>query len=399
MTKISVPSLWLMIILVAFPQISETIYAPSLPDISNSLQASSNAVQLTLSIYFVGFALGVFCWGWLSDLIGRRPAMLWGILIYGIGSLLCFLSNSIELLMASRVIQAFGASTGSVVTQTILRESVDGHRRHAMFAQISAVIAFTPAVGPLVGGWVDQAFGFQAVFFTLVVMSIGIFIYAFTSLPETRTTVSANKINIFQLFTRMKKDKKVLSFGLLIGGTNGILFSYYAESPFIFIDYFKISPGLYGFIGIIVALASIAGAHLSKRLLPVYQPEKIIFIGCLVMSFGAIVLTTATWLGTSPTMYLAAAILAAVFILLLGIGIALPNCLSLALVNYQNVIGTAGALFSLGYYIVVSLITWGMSQMHSGSLLTMPLYFLALAIIMTMACRIFIYPIRLGKTV
>lgn len=399
MTKISVPSLALMIILVAFPQISETIYAPSLPDISNSLQASSNAVQLTLSIYFVGFALGVFCWGWLSDLIGRRPAMLWGILIYGIGSLLCFLSNSIELLMASRVIQAFGASTGSVVTQTILRESVDGHRRHAMFAQISAVIAFTPAVGPLVGGWVDQAFGFQAVFFTLVVMSIGIFIYAFTSLPETRTTVSANKINIFQLFTRMKKDKKVLSFGLLIGGTNGILFSYYAESPFIFIDYFKISPGLYGFIGIIVALASIAGAHLSKRLLPVYQPEKIIFIGCLVMSFGAIVLTTATWLGTSPTMYLAAAILAAVFILLLGIGIALPNCLSLALVNYQNVIGTAGALFSLGYYIVVSLITWGMSQMHSGSLLTMPLYFLALAIIMTMACRIFIYPIRLGKTV
>lgn len=399
MTKISVPSLALMIILVAFPQISETIYAPSLPDISNSLQASNNAVQLTLSIYFIGFALGVFCWGWLSDLIGRRPAMLWGILIYGIGSLLCFLSNSIELLMASRVIQAFGASTGSVVTQTILRESVDGHRRHAMFAQISAVIAFTPAVGPLVGGWVDQAFGFRAVFFTLVVMSIGIFIYAFTSLPETRTTVSANKINIFQLFTRMIKDKKVLSFGLLIGGTNGILFSYYAESPFIFIDYFKISPGLYGFIGIIVALASIAGANLSKRLLPVYEPEKIIFIGCLVMGLGAIVLTTATWLGTSPTVYHAAAILAAVFILLLGIGIALPNCLSLALVNYQDVIGTAGALFSLGYYIVVSLITWGMSQMHSGSLLSMPLYFLALAIIMTMACRIFIYPLRLGKTV
>lgn len=399
MKKISVPSLWLMIILVAFPQISETIYAPSLPDISSALHVSSNATQLTLSIYFIGFALGVFCWGWLSDLIGRRPAMLWGILIYGIGSLLCYLSTSIELLMISRMIQAFGASTGSVVTQTILRESVAGHKRHAMFAQISAVIAFTPALGPLIGGWVDQAFGFRAVFFTLIAMSIGIFIYAFTALPETRTVTTINKINVFQVLKRIITDKKVIAFGLLIGGTNGILFSYYAESPFIFIEYFKISPGLYGFLGIIVALASIVGANISKRLLPIYKPEKIIYIGCLVMTVGAIVLTTIILNGTSPNVFFATAILAAVFIILLGIGVALPNCLSLALVNFQDVIGTAGALFSLGYYIVVSLITWGMSQIHTGSLLAMPLYFLVLAFFMTIACRIFIYPSRLEKAI
>ncbi|WP_459502252.1 multidrug effflux MFS transporter [Bacillus sp. C1] len=399
MKKVSVPSLWLMIILVAFPQISETIYTPSLPDISKALHVSNNAMQLTLSVYFAGFALGVFCWGWLSDIIGRRPAMLWGIVTYGIGSLLCYLAHSIELLLFSRFIQAFGASTGSVVTQTILRESVDGHKRHVMFAQISAVIAFTPAIGPFIGGFMDQIFGFRSVFLTLVVMSIGILVCTFIMLSETRTNVTTNKINICSVIKRMIRDPKVLTFGVLIGGTNGILFSYYAEAPFIFIEYFKLSPGIFGFLGIVVAFASVIGAQISKRLLLVYKPEKIIYIGCIVMTGGAIMLSSVAFTGTSANIIYMILLLVAVFVLLLGIGIALPNCLSLALVEFQDVIGTAGAIFSLGYYMIVTLMIWGMSQLHTGSLIVMPLYFLVLAIVMTVLCRMFIYSSKVIKSI
>ncbi|WP_309306097.1 MFS transporter, partial [Bacillus cereus] len=109
-----------MFIRVAFSQLSETIYTPSLPDISNPIHVSNNEVQLTLSVYFAGLALGVFSSGWLSDVIGRRRAMLLGIVIYGAGSFLCYIANSIVVLLVSRFIQAFGASAGSVVTQTIL---------------------------------------------------------------------------------------------------------------------------------------------------------------------------------------------------------------------------------------------------------------------------------------
>lgn len=389
MKKHVAPSLLLIIVLVAFPQISETIYSPSLPDLSEALNASNRSVQLTLSIYFIGFAIGVFCWGWISDFIGRRPAMLGGLIFYSIGSFMCFYAETITFLLVSRFIQAFGAATGSIITQTILRESVSGSKRHAMFAQISAVIAFTPAVGPLIGGWVDQALGFRAVFFVLVAMSILLFIYAYFRLPETTDKTTRKRIAIFPVVKRIISSPRVLVFGLLIGGINGVLFSYYAEAPFIFIDHFNLSPGLYGFLGIIVALASIIGAMISKRLVNKYRPEKVIHLGSLVMTVGALLLLIVSTLPLSNIVLLMG-ILVSIFITLLGSGIALPNCLSLALVNFQDVIGTAGAIFSLGYYLLVSLITSGMSFLHNGSLMIMPLYFFILSMILLLFGRKFI---------
>ncbi len=387
--KQAVPSLLLMIVLVAFPQISETIYTPSLPDIADALGVSNSSVQLTLSIYFIGFALGVFCWGWISDIIGRRPAMLGGLVFYGVGSALCFYADTISILIISRFIQAFGAATGSIITQTILRESVTGNKRHGMFAQISAVIAFTPAVGPLIGGWVDQALGFRAVFFVLVVMSIGLFIYAYARLPETTQPATRQRIAIWPVLKRIFASPTVLVYGLLIGGINGVLFSYYAEAPFIFIGHFQMTPGLYGFLGIIVALASILGAMISKRLIATHPPQQIIYIGCSVMLMGAFLLMIVCTLPL-PISMLAMSIMVTIFILLLGSGIALPNCLSLALVDFQDVIGTAGAIFSLGYYLLVSVITSGMSLLHNESLLTMPLYFLVLTIMMWFSAKKYI---------
>lgn len=378
-----------MIVLVAFPQISETIFTPSLPDLSDALNVSNSSVQLTLSIYFIGFAIGVFCWGWLSDFIGRRPAMLGGLIFYSIGSFMCLYAETITFLLVSRFIQAFGAATGSIITQTILRESVSGSKRHAMFAQISAVIAFTPAVGPLIGGWVDQAFGFRAVFFVLVAMSILLFIYAYFRLPETTDKSMRKRITIFPVVRRIISSPRVLAFGLLIGGINGVLFSYYAEAPFIFIDHFNLSPGIYGFLGIMVALSSIIGAMISKRLINKYQPEKVIHLGCLVMTVGALLLLIVSTLPL-PNIVLLISILVTIFITLLGSGIALPNCLSLALVNFQDVIGTAGAIFSLGYYLLVSVITSGMSFLHNGSLIIMPLYFFILSMILLLFGRRFI---------
>lgn len=385
-----VPSLLLLIVLVGFPQISETIFTPSLPDIAHDFQASMATVQLTLSIYFLAFALGVFFWGWLSDFIGRRKAMLYGLVFYGIGSFLCFRSGSIEVLLFARFVQAFGASTGSVVTQTILRESYSGNQRHALFAQISAALAFTPAIGPLIGGLVDQYWGFRAVFFVLVMMSVLIFCYAFLRLPETFEVSKRVPVKLVPIIRRLLRSPKVLTYGFLIGAINGVLFSYYAEAPFIFIEQFHLSTAMYGFLGIGVAGASILGSLLSKRLLSIYQPEKIILLGIKTMMFGTLFLLITSMANNLPESVQFWLMLIGIFILLTGTGMALPNCLSLALVDFQDVIGSAGAIFSLGYYLLVSLFTFGMSKLHNGTLLAMPLYFLVIGVLMFLLARKFL---------
>lgn len=149
----------------------------------------------------------------MSDFIGRQKALLFGLLFYGIGSFLCFRAPTIEVLLLARFVQAFGASTGSVVTQTILRESYSGNQRHALFAQISAALAFTPAIGPLIGGIVDHFFGFRAVFFVLVLMSILIFCYAFLRLPETLEVNQRVSIRLVPICKRLLTNQKVLTYG------------------------------------------------------------------------------------------------------------------------------------------------------------------------------------------
>lgn len=292
--QVTVPSIFLIITLVGFPQISETIYSPALPDIVTALKTTDELVQWTLSIYFLGFALGVFFWGRLSDHFGRRPTMLLGIIIYGLSSLACFLSNSIEWLLCYRFFQAFGASVGSVVTQTIMRESFEGKDRQKLFSAIGIALSLTPALGPFIGGYINEWFDWRANFTVLVILSVLIFFYTLFRLPETRTkqppSVVKSPIKLFEVGLRLLKDKRVLGSTWLIAAVNGILFSYYAEAPFIFIEIIGISPSQYGWLGVFIGSAAMLGSVISHRLSGRLSTDELILLGCKVMIVSALVL-------------------------------------------------------------------------------------------------------------
>ncbi|SFX31895.1 polar amino acid transport system substrate-binding protein [Thermoactinomyces sp. DSM 45891] len=380
-------SLLLLIVLVGFPQISETIFSPSLPSIAEAFEVSMSDAQLVMSVYFIAFAFGVCFFGRLSDKIGRRKAMLYGLLVYFVGNILCLVANEMAVLLVARFLQAFGASVGSVITQTIIRESFSGIERHKRFAQVSAALAFTPAVGPLIGGFTDYYLGFKIVFVVLVVMSVILFFYVFLRLPET-APASIEMKTLLPIVKRMITNVRLWRYGVLIGGINGVLFSYYSEAPFIFTKYFTLTSAKYGFLGIIVALASIAGAMLSKRLVTYMKPEKIIVRGLAMMLTGTVIASSVHFLPSSIQMLV---MIVSVFMILFGTGTALPNCLSLALIDFQDAIGSASAIFSLGYYLLVSVIIYGMSIFHNGTVLAMPLYFLSLGMVMLLVSLPLLY--------
>ncbi|MEN9406426.1 MAG: hypothetical protein RLZ12_710 [Bacillota bacterium] len=373
----------LLICLTGFPQVSETIYTPALPDLGRGLLATANEMQFTLSIYFIGFAVGVYFWGRLSDGIGRRPSMLLGLVLYIVGSVGCLFSPTVGYLLVARFVQAFGASVGSVVTQAMLRESIPDEQKGVVFAKISAALAFTPAVGPLLGGWIDYFYGYTSIFLFLVLMGLVLLYFAFTKLPETRNQETVVRISAVSVAKQMVGDLRVWSFAGLIGVTNGIIFSFYGEAPFLFGEYFGFKPNFYGFIGIVLSSAFIVGAFLSKRLLRQKVAALLIIIyGTLIAMIGALLYTLLASAAQGPTKLLCLLLLGAIFTLFLGIGMIVPNALSLALLGYKQVLGTAGALLGLAYYFLVGFITSGMSYLHNGLLLTMPVYFLVLTVVM-----------------
>lgn len=386
-TRNTVPSLLIIILLVGFPQISESIFTPILPALSSAFNIHDSVAQLTMSIYFVAFAVGVLFWGILSDTIGRRPAMLLGILCYLIGNIGLFLSPTFPWLLFFRLIQAFGASVGSVITQSMMRESFNDLQRGKIFAQTSAALSLSPAIGPLVGGLVQTYFGYQHVFSTLIVMAVLLLFYSFYRLPETfHLGNTLTKAPFWSVAKRLSFDSKVWCYGLLIGGINGLLFSYYAEAPFIFINHFGgFSSVQYGFLGLVLAVSSILAAVLINWLLGYWSAEKIAFAGLLLSIFAACCLLIMTQFESIIGLILF------IFLFFLGINITLPNALSMALKGYESVIGTASGIFSFVYYLFVSFFTYLISYFHNGTIWVLPLYFLSFACLLAFSYYVIVY--------
>lgn len=373
-----VPSLALIITLVGFPQISESIFTPILPALSQALNVNANQIQLTMSIYFIAFAIGVLFWGQLADYCGRRPSMLGGIIIYLIGNIGLYWSPSFKWLLFFRLVQAFGASAGSVVTQTIMRESFSGITGTKVFAKTGAAMALSPAFGPLIGGLVQTTLGYRNVFTTLISLAVVILLYSGIRLPETRQKQPSTLIKVSQwlVLKQLLSNPVVWCYGLVIGGINGILFSYYAEAPFIFEGHFNFSAFQYGLLGLIIASASLLGALIVNHLVNRYRPEIIAFSGLVLSTISAVGLLVAATVDQPAWM------LAGIFFVFLGLNITLPNALNRALIGYEQIMGSANGWFSLGYYLVVSGLTYLMSLMHNGSITSLPLYILGLSLMM-----------------
>ncbi|WP_077216765.1 MFS transporter [Piscirickettsia litoralis] len=174
----------------------------------------------------------------------------------------------------------------------------------------------------------------------------------------------------------------------LIGITNAFIFCFYAEGPFIFINHVKLSSQEYGLLGIFIAVASIFGGfayrHLQKGLEDktiAYLGGLMSFIGSGLMLFGLIVLNS---VGAEKHVIISIIVIMLPFMLISfgSFGLVVPVVLSQALVKYQDCLGTAGALFGLLYYMVLSVLTWTMGLIHNKTLWPMPSYFFVLSFVM-----------------
>lgn len=375
------PALWLIILIVGFPLLSETVYTPSLPDIAHALSVSDSWVEYTLTIYLFGFALGTLIWGKLSDKWGRKPCLIGGVTLYLVGCLGCYLSDSIFWLMTSRFIQALGGSVGSVLGQAICRDAFHGPALGKVYASVGGALAIFPAIGPIIGGIIDQNFGWSAIFLFLIAFGSLVLGFIIQLLPETHTAENRTHIPLKDTLIRMLSDRHVIGYGILVAAANGIMFSYFAEGPFFMIELQKLTPSQYGFTFIGVAFAMLCSGIIGRKLHDRHSSRTILNYGQISVLFGALMLLGTVLAPLNRDLVTGLCILA-IMITQGGVLMVASNALSLSLAAYKNCIGTASSLFGFFYYSLISLFTLGMGYLHNDTHIAMPIYFCGIAIFM-----------------
>ena len=277
--KILLPAIWLIVLIAGLPQFAETVYTPSLPDIAAALHTSDSMAEYTLTIYLIGFAIGTLFWGKLSDKFGRKPCVLAGLAIFIVGCAGCYFSSTIGMLMSYRFIQAFGGSIGSVLGQAICRDAYHGPALGKAYASVGIAMAVFPAIGPVIGGLIAQYLDWPSIFLFLILCAIALSIILTWRLPETHHADNRKPVSIIEVILSLVKNKKVIGFAFIVGACNGIMFSYFAEGPFYFIEILALSPSQYGLSFIATALSSMLGGMVSKKLHKTHKSETIMGYG------------------------------------------------------------------------------------------------------------------------
>ncbi|MBC3615945.1 multidrug effflux MFS transporter [Vibrio metschnikovii] len=336
------PSLWLMIVMLMLPQIVETIYSPALGSIAQYFSVSYSQAAQTLSVYFLAFAMGVLVWGILADKFGRRPTMMAGLFTYSCAALVAIQAESFTVLMIARALSAFGIAVGSVVTQTMLRDAFSGEELGKVFSLMGMGISISPVLGMLLGGQLTAMGGHHYVFFALFIIALLLFFYNLFKLPETQT--KKQPLQLGYLSISMFKDRHIWLSVILVALYNIALFSYYQLGAFIFSD-LGLNSEQFGYSGIVLGFGTLLGSYANKSLLAKKVSQRtLLWLAALLLAIGASgVFRMLNSIGFVLPMML----------VVMSFGIAIPNVLSLALVDYKQQMGSAGALLGLMYYLLI----------------------------------------------
>ncbi|MBL3554154.1 MFS transporter [Rhodovulum sulfidophilum] len=339
------PPLALVILLLSFPQIVETIYSPALPLIAVAYRATPEEAAQTLSLWFVAFAFGVVSWGRICDLIGRRPALLAGLALYALGAGWAMIALDFPQLLLARLISAFGAAVGSIVTQTSLRDSYRGTDLSRVFALLGLALAVSPAIGMFLGQAISSHAGHQGVFAGLGLLAVLLFVLSLAFWPETRPP-EIQPQHFLPTLQDMLRDGHIWRNAVLIAAFNLAIFGYYQLGPFLF-ERQEDRWLEFGESGLVLAAASLLGAWANSLLLRRGTPPRgLVGYGVLLLAIGALVLSL---LASGPAFVIGMAVVA------LAYAMAIPNILAEALQNYTDRLGTAGAILSMLYYTLLGL--------------------------------------------
>jgi len=252
----------LLTVLVALGQISNSVYIPSMPALVLAFDTDMARVNLTFTVFLAGFAVSQIVYGPLSDRFGRRRVLLGGLVLYFVASVGCAVSSTIEALIAARFAQAVGACAGPVMAYAIVRDVYERERAARVLAYIGVAFAISPAIMPIIGGYLQAWFGWRANFLFLsavagsVLLAVWLMLGETIAQPDPRATRPGQ---IARTFVMLLRSREFLGYMLSVAFIFAGLMAYTASSAFLFIDTLGLSPERFGILAVFNVVGFLAG--------------------------------------------------------------------------------------------------------------------------------------------
>ncbi|PRB82116.1 Bcr/CflA family multidrug efflux MFS transporter [Pseudomonas sp. MYb185] len=353
----------------AFGPLAIDLYLPAFPAIAQSFATDSEHVQLSLSAYFIGLALGQLFYGPLADRFGRRKPLLFGIGLFTLASVACALAPTLEWLIAARFAQALGGCAGMVVNRAIVRDLCTPIEAARAFSQLMLVMGVAPILAPLAGGWLMLLGGWELIFAALAVFS-GVFGFlVLFRLPETLSADGPRSqlSSALGRYGRLLKEPEFMFHALTGGVAMAGMFAYIAGSPFVFIELYGVPVEHYGWFFGMNSAGFVLAAQLNGRLLRRRTPLKLLKVTTLLFMCSTIALSLVALLQTASLWPL----LVPLFICMALLALVLPNSSACAMAGHGHQAGVASALMGTLQFAIAGVVSAMVGVLHDGTALPM----------------------------
>ena len=344
----------------------DTVF-PAFPPMEHDLGIDAIAMQQTISVYLLGYALMSLMHGPISDAIGRKRVILSGIAVFIVASIGCALARNMPVMLLFRALQGLSAGVGLIVGRAVVRDALDGHDAQKLMSQISMIFGVAPAIAPVVGGWILGWSSWHMIFWFLTVFSVVLFLVTASALPESHPPEKRLPLHPQVLLRGYEHILKNSQFRLLaLAGTAnfGALFLYISSAPAFVLKLLKLDNQQFVLFFAPTIGGMVLGAFLSGRAAGRMRGTRLANFGFAIGGIATVFNLAYNYLHPVPT--LPWAVIPTVLIAL-GVALVFP-ILTLAIIDmYPNARGSASSMQAFVGLLSNALIAGVLSPWLSGS--------------------------------
>jgi DHA1 family bicyclomycin/chloramphenicol resistance-like MFS transporter len=357
--------------LTAIAPLAIDMYLPALPEIARNLGIEVGEVQLTLSVFMIGMAVGQAFYGPIADRWGRRGPLLVGMAVFSLAAVGCACAQSMKSLLIWRLVMALGGSASMVIPRAVVRDLFAEKDSARVYSVLMLILGVSPILAPTLGGQMLGLTGWRGIFWVLGAVGVACAAAVAWGLPESlpreQRVTTGGVGRVLRTYGELLANRRFLGAVIAAGCTMGSLFAYLTASPFVFIELHHLTPQQYAMVFGFNAIGLVAASQINLWLVGRYSLWQVLsgaFIANVISGLLLVLCVATGWGGL-------AAIIGLIFVSMSAAGVIFPNIAALAMAPFGAVAGSASALLGVFQFGVGALSGALVGVFQSGTAMPM----------------------------